>query len=65
MSWLDECEQEAKALTQEKRQEFLNHIWAGRTLGKARELAGVTFDAANGIMRMNIKDMKYLKRVTE
>ena len=60
--WKQVCRDAAEALTQEKRQEFLNHMWAGKTLGEAYELAGISFDAANGIMMMNIESRRHLRR---
>lgn len=59
MSWLDECDAEAKALTREKRQEFLDLIRRGMTIGAASQEAGVTFNAANGIIRMNIQEVNF------
>ena len=61
-TWLEECAQEANALTREKRQEFIDLIWEGNTLGAARDKAGISFNAANGVMRMNISSMDYLQR---
>ena len=65
MGWLEECEKAARELTQEKRQEFLNLILEGKTIGVARETAGISFDAANGIIRQNIEQHEYktLRRV--
>jgi len=34
MGWLEECEKAASELTQEKRQEFLNLILEGKTIGR-------------------------------
>lgn len=55
MTWLDECTRDAKALPQEKRQEFLDLLWSGKTLGEAQATAGISFQAANGILRQNIE----------
>ena len=65
MGWLEECDKAASELTQEQRQAFLNELWAGKTLGEAREVAGVSFDAANGVVRQNIEHHEYktLRRV--
>lgn len=65
MGWLDECDEAAKALTNEQRQMFLDEIWNGKTLGEARETAGISFDAANGVVRQNIEHHEYntLRRV--
>lgn len=65
MGWLEECDKAAKALTPEQRQKFLDELWTGKTLGEARELAGISFDAANGVVRQNIERHEYntLRRV--
>ena len=54
MNWLDECRVAAEALPQETRQKFLDLMWAGKTLGEAQRETGISFDAANGIVQMNI-----------
>lgn len=65
MNWLSQCDQEAKQLTQGKRQQFLDAIWRGNTLDQARESTGISFNAANGIMRMNISKLDYLQRKSD
>lgn len=49
--WVDE----ANALTREKRQEFLDLMWGGATMGEARERLNISFEAAMGILDMNIQ----------
>ncbi len=65
MNWQEECNKEALALSKEKRQEFLNLMHKGKTIGEAREACGITFNAAIGIMDMNIKQHQYSTLRTE
>ncbi len=65
MTWLDECDQEASTLTKEKRQEFMDVILRGKTLGEARTECGISFNAANGIIRMNIVQTSFMSLRTE
>lgn len=46
---------EAQTLTQGQRQVFLDALRDGKTIGDAREVAGITFDAAMGCMEMFIE----------
>lgn len=55
MDWLDECVRAAESLPQETRQYFLDLMWAGKTIRQAQTTAGITFEAANGILRLNIE----------
>ena len=59
-TWITECKQKALNLTREKRQEFLDYIWQGKTIGEAGKLCNLSFDETVGIMNLNIKDNKYL-----
>ena len=61
MNWLDEIEEAAKALPLEKHREFLALIHKGKTIGEARDSTGISFDAANGIMRRNIEELNFLR----
>ena len=65
MGWLEDCDKAAKELPPEQKQKFLDELWTGKTLGVARELAGISFDAANGVVRKNIEHHEYktLRRV--
>lgn len=60
MGWFDDCKKAAAALSVEKRQEFLDLIHQGKSIGNAREACGISFDAANGIIRANIEENKFL-----
>lgn len=55
----------AMALSKEKRQEFMDYFWSGLTIGEAREKAGISNDAAMGVMDMNLRQCTYLRRETE
>ncbi len=59
MNWLDECKKAADELPAVKKQEFLDMMHSGETLGDARVACGISFDAANGIMRANIESHQY------
>ncbi len=57
-TWLDECAEEAEALSVEKRQEFVDCMRKKRmTLGDAAKECGITFNAANGIMSRQIETL--------
>lgn len=61
MNWKKTCIIEAKKLTKEKRQEFLDYLIKEHlNLGDSYKKAGISFDAANGIMMMQIRDISYL-----
>lgn len=61
MNWRESCIFEATQLSKEKRQEFLDCLIKEHlTLGKSYEKVGISFDAANGIMMMQIKEVSYL-----
>jgi len=62
MNWLEQCEKARLALTREKRQEFLDLMLQGKTLGEAAEISGISFDAANGILRHQIGHFHFLNR---
>ena len=62
MNWLDECRVAAEALSQETRQKFMDLIWSGKSIGEARIELGISFDAANGIMQMNIESALFLRK---
>lgn len=66
MDWLGECDVAAEKLSVDKRQEFLDQIWKGKTLGEEMGICGISFDAANGVIRANIENHKYstLRRVS-
>lgn len=61
MGWKEDCIKEAKALTVEKRQEFLDCLMKEHlTLGQSYEKVGISFNAANGIMMIQMKEVTYL-----
>ena len=62
ISWLTKCKIAARKLPKEKRQEFLDYMWSGMTLGEAREKAGITFEEATGIMMINMRERILLNR---
>jgi hypothetical protein len=54
MDWLAQIEKARKETPVEKQKEFLALMHKGKTLREAYETVGISFDAANGIMRANI-----------
>lgn len=50
----EECRKAAMALPRETRQKFLNGIWHGMSIKEAYEEVGISFEAALGIMNMNL-----------
>jgi len=53
MSWIDDCNNKAKALTREKRQEFLDLLYSGKNLGDAAKGCGIDSDTGTGIININ------------
>lgn len=64
LRWPQQCAAESKALTQEQRQQFLDLIWDGPTIGEAADAVGISLEAACGVIYMNIGETKFLKRET-
>lgn len=62
--WDEECKQKAMELTKEKRQEFLDLMWNGKTIKEAYTICKISFDEANGIMMLNLKDITMLNTKT-
>jgi hypothetical protein len=61
MSWREDCKNEAAKLTKEKRQEFLDYLVKEHlNVGDSYKKAGISFDAANGIMMAQIEEVAYL-----
>lgn len=52
----------ADAVPQPTRQKFLDAIWAGKTLGEARDHADIDFEAATQIVLDNIEKISHLRR---
>ena len=50
----------------EKRQKFIDEIWAGKTISEAYEAADLTFEQALGVMNLNVVTNQYstLNRVS-
>ena len=65
MGWLDKCKNEAMSLTKEKRQEFMDYMREGKTIGEASEKSGISSDAGVYILKMNIKSCNYISWDTD
>ena len=48
------CRKAAMELPREQRQKFLNGIWHGMTIKEAYEEVGISFEAALGVLNMNL-----------
>ncbi len=55
MAWKKTARREAKKLSQEKRQEFLDLFRQGTSTGEAIKLCNISLEQAGGIIVMNIK----------
>ena len=64
MSLIEQCMKKALALPKEKRQEFLDLMWAGKTIGQSQNICNIGFDEAIGIMNLNIENEPTLRRDT-
>ncbi len=62
VSWKIKCKRDALKLGKMKRQEFLDYIWEGMSVGEARKKAGISFDEANGILILNMRKTTLLNR---
>ena len=62
VSWITKCKRAALNLPIEKRQEFLDYLWEGMSVGDAREKAGLSFDQASGVVMLNMKKVSFLNR---
>lgn len=62
MNWIDVCAFEAEKLSKEKRQEFLDLMWKGKSIGEAKEVVGISLEAACGVMDMNIVNTLLLNK---
>ena len=49
----------AKSLPKEKRQEFLDYVWQGLSIGEAEEKANITFAQSMGIIALNLKTHRH------
>ncbi len=61
MYWIEKCNQDAMRLSKEKRQEYLDLMREGKTVGEATKECGITDDEAVGIITVNIACHKYLR----
>lgn len=61
MNWLQKCHRDAKRLSPEKRQQFIDCMYKRHmNLGEAAKECGITFDEANGIMAQQIERNEFL-----
>ncbi len=65
MNWIKQCEQEAKALTPDLRQQVLDDLWAGLSIGKACDKHSLTLAAVCGVLQLNIVGSMYLSLNTK
>lgn len=56
------CKAAAQALTIKQRQELLDRLWDGETLGEAYEDMGISLNAAFGIVNANTTEKPQLRR---
>ena len=62
MNWSKECVLCAKMLPKERRQEYMDLIHRGKTLGEAQKECKISFAAATGIIHMNTEKKVFLRR---
>lgn len=60
MNWRQQCKHEAKALTPEQRQQVLDEINAGRSIGQACDKHGLSLAAVCGVVELNIVSIEGL-----
>ena len=60
MNWIEQCKHEAQCLSPELRQQVLDELRAGRTIGQARDKYGLTLAAVCGVVDTNIVCKEYL-----
>ncbi len=60
MSWFYDCKKAAAALSVEKKQEFLDLIHQGESIGNSRAACGISFEAANGIIQAHMEENKFI-----
>ena len=54
-----EWKAEAGKVPQADRQAFLDALWAGKNVREAYTAAGISFDAAMGLLALNIEQHEY------
>lgn len=62
MDYKKRIELEAKTLTREKRQEFMDLMFNGKNIGEASKICGISSDTACGILNLNIQCKKFFRR---
>jgi len=60
MNWIEQCKHEAQSLTPQMRQQVLDELRTGQTIGKTRDKFGLTLAAVCGVVDMNIVSHEYL-----
>lgn len=60
MNWRAQCKHEAKALPPEQRQQVLDDIRAGRTIGETCDKHGLSLAAVCGVVELNIVSIEGL-----
>ncbi len=60
MNWIEQCKHEAQALTPEQRQQVLDRLWAGRTIGQVKNEFGLTLAAVCGVVDLNLVRTEHL-----
>lgn len=61
MKWDEECKKAARALPKEKRQEFIDCMWAGGTIGENKKKCKLTDEETHGIMMLNMFETTHLR----
>jgi DNA-directed RNA polymerase specialized sigma24 family protein len=62
MSWIKDIKKKAKALSKEKRQEILDLMWKGFTIGEAAKVTGVDRETVCGVLHINMQKRTLLNR---
>lgn len=50
------------AISQKKKQMFLDYFWSGKTVGESYKLAGLNQEEGFAVMDLNIENAPYLRR---
>lgn len=61
MEWFDLCEKAALDLPVEKRQQILDAVNSGKTIGEIKEDMILNLEEICGVINMNINSVKYLR----
>ena len=65
MGWFDLCEKAALELSVEKRQQVLDAVNSGKTIGEIKEGFPLTLEHVCGVINMNIDSIKFLRKATK